>query len=104
MSDKLKYSIEEKQGKVEVTLSGSLDATNAGDLLEELKKLIGKDIDEIIFLVSDLEYMASAGVRVIIFAKQKIGRDLRVSLVSPQDDVKDVIKMSGLDGFLDIED
>ncbi|MGM0414694.1 MAG: STAS domain-containing protein [Bacillota bacterium] len=104
MSDKLEYSIQENQGKVEVSLSGYLDATNAGDLLEELKQLSDKEIEEIKFLVSELEYIASAGVRVIIFAKQKIGRDVSVTLVSPQEEVVDVIKMSGLDGFLNIED
>ncbi|MFW5961873.1 MAG: STAS domain-containing protein [bacterium] len=103
MSKKLDYSIEENQGIVEVVLAGSLDATNAGQLLEEMKKLIGNDIKKINFQVADLEYIASAGLRVIIFTKQKIGRDAEVALISPQQEVKDVIKMSGLDNFLNIE-
>jgi len=100
----LEYNIKENQGEVEIELAGSLDATNASKLLEELKKLQDKDIKSIIFSVADLEYIASAGLRVIIFTKQKIGRDASMKLISPQDEVKDVIRMSGLDNFLEIEE
>lgn len=104
MSEKLEFDIVKNEGEVEVTLTGNLDATNANQLLEEMKKLIGNQIDKISFFAEELEYIASAGLRVIIFTKQKIGKDADVYLISPQDEVKDVIKMSGLDNFLIIEE
>lgn len=104
MSEKLEFSVVENENSVTISLAGSLDATNAGELLEELKKLIGKKIEKIEFSVAGLEYIASAGLRVIIFTKQKIGKDANIYLISPQDDVKEVIKMSGLDKFITIEE
>ncbi|MFO7820227.1 MAG: STAS domain-containing protein [Halanaerobacter sp.] len=104
MEAKLDCSVKKDGEVVKVSLAGKLDATNAPELLEELKALQNESISEIVFLVEDLEYIASAGVRTMIFSKQKIGKDTDVHLVAPQDDVLDVIKMSGLDNFLIIED
>ena len=87
-----------------VVLSGRLDATSAPVLQEELKKLIGQKLGKLVFFAGGLEYISSAGLRVIIFAKQKIGKDTEVLLVGAQQSVLDVIKMSGLDTFLTIQD
>ena len=91
-------------GTVKITLTGSLDAKNAPALAEDLKGLVGKDIKKIVFLVKDLEYISSAGLRVIIFAKQKIGEDTEVIMVGAQEGVLDVIKMSGLDNIMTFAD
>lgn len=97
------YKIEQNEDIVDVTLKGHLDAGNAGTFLEDMKKLIGKKISKIIFEVSKLEYIASAGLRVIIFTKQKIGYNSEVILKSPQETVISVIEMSGLNNFISIE-
>lgn len=90
-------------GCAKITLSGRLDATNAPGLQEELKKLIGQKIAKLVFFANNLEYISSAGLRVIIFAKQKIGVDSKVYFIGGQDAVVNVIKMSGLDNFMDIQ-
>ena len=87
-----------------IDLSGRLDATNAPALQEELKKLIGQPVRRLVFYAKDLEYMASAGLRVIIFAKQKIGADAQVYLIGAQEMVLEVIQMTGLDNFMVIQD
>lgn len=87
-----------------ITLTGRVDATNAPALSEELKKLVGQPISRIAFLVVGLEYISSAGLRTIIFAKQKIGKDSEIFLIAPQPSVLEVIKMSGLDNFLTVQD
>lgn len=104
MASKLEFYIDKNDGIVKIHLSGRLDATNAGELMEELKKLQGEDISEIAYLASGLEYIASAGLRVIIFSKQKIGMKAKVFLIGAQDPVVEVVKMSGLDNFLIIQD
>ncbi len=99
-----KFSVDCTEGLAKVELCGRLDATNAPLLQEELKKLIGRKIAHLVFLAKDLEYISSAGLRVMIFAKQKIGVDAHAYLVGAQDAVLSVIKMSGLDNFLTIQD
>jgi len=90
-------------GCAKITLSGRLDAASAPALQEELKKLIGQKLDKLVFFAPTLEYISSAGLRVIIFAKQKIGADAKVYFIGGQAAVVSVIKMSGLDNFMSIQ-
>ncbi len=98
------FNIKIENGTAKITLSGRLDTSNAGALSDELKTLIGQDIQKVVFFVNDLEYISSAGLRVIIFAKQKIGTDTRVYLVGANSTILDVVKMTGMDNFLFIQD
>lgn len=93
------------QGKTaKFTLSGRLDAVNAPALAEALKGLIGQPVENIVFETAELSYISSAGLRAIAFAKQKIGANTRVYVIKAQKDVVDVIKMTGFDSFIQIQD
>lgn len=95
----------EQSGEItKVILTGKLDAVNAPTLMEELKGLIGQNVKKIVFYANNLEYISSAGLRTIIFAKQKLGTDVEVHMIGAQEAVSDVIKMSGLDNFLYLQD
>lgn len=98
-----KYTINEVDGIINILLEGRLDATNAPALMEDLKQFIGKPIKEIAFIAKDLDYIASAGLRTMIFAKQKINPEADISLAGAKEEVLEVIKMSGLDNFLTIK-
>ena len=98
------FSINYENKVVKVTLAGSLDANRAPALADEIKKLIGKDIEKIVFFAKDLEYISSAGLRVIIFSKQKIGTDIKLYMVGATEDVLDVVRMSGIDNIMEITD
>jgi anti-anti-sigma factor len=99
-----KFSVDYKDGVAKIELSGRLDTTNSPALQDELKKLIGQTVSRLVFFVKNLEYISSAGLRVIIFAKQKIGADAQVFLIGAQEAVLNVIKMSGLDNFMVIQE
>ena len=100
----LQCKMELAEGTAKIWLGGKLDATNALAFQDELKKLIGQDVSKIVFFFEDLEYIASAGLRVMIFAKQRIGINAQVYVVGAQQTVLDVVKMSGLDTFMTIQD
>ena len=99
-----KMFIDQSGEITKVKLSGKLDAVNAPVLMEELKSLIGQNVKKIVFYANELEYISSAGLRTIIFAKQKLGADVEVYMIRAQEAVSDVIKMSGLDNFLYLQD
>ncbi|OPX28953.1 MAG: hypothetical protein B1H08_04900 [Candidatus Omnitrophica bacterium 4484_171] len=99
-----KFSVNYSDGVASIELTGRLDANNAPNLQEELKKLIGQDVKRLVFYAKDLEYISSAGLRTIIFAKQKIGVDAQVYFTGAPEAVTSVIKMSGLDNFMVIQD
>ena len=99
-----KYAITCKDEVLKVELAGRLDATNAEGLQAELKGFTGQKVSKLIFFAKDLEYISSAGLSVIIFAKQKVGVDAHLFLVAAPEAILNVIKMSGLDHFMTILD
>jgi anti-anti-sigma factor len=99
-----KFSVDYKDCVAKIALCGRLDAVNAPVLQDELKKLMGSSVKDMVFYAKDLEYISSAGLRVIIFAKQKVGVDAKVYLVGAQEAVLSVVKMSGLDNFMFIQE
>ena len=56
--------------KLSVTLEGRLDTVTAPQLEESLKDATS-GIDELVFYIKDLEYISSAGLRVLL-SMQKI--------------------------------
>ncbi|MCR5768660.1 MAG: STAS domain-containing protein [Lachnospiraceae bacterium] len=96
------FNVTNNEGEVDVDLKGRLDATVAPQLHEEMAKLQGSDIKKVTFNVKDLEYIASAGLRVIIFAKQKLGADTEIFMKDVNENVKQVIEMTGCDNFVTI--
>jgi len=102
MENQFSITIEDNVAKV--TMKGRLDATNAPALQDEMMKLTGQAIQKVVFFVQDLSYIASSGLRIIIFAKQKMGAQTQVYLIGAQQMVLDVIKMTGLSNFMIIQD
>ncbi|MDD3627112.1 MAG: STAS domain-containing protein [bacterium] len=93
-----------KDGVVKAELTGRLDAISAPALQNALKEVMDQPINDLVFYVKDLEYISSAGLRVIIFTKQKLGVDSKIYFIGAQETVLEVIKMSGLDNFIIIQD
>ncbi|MBR6887773.1 MAG: STAS domain-containing protein [Selenomonadaceae bacterium] len=89
-----------------IKLHGHIDASIAPALMEELKPLIAqKDkIKKLVFYADELEYIASAGIRAVVFAKQKLGGKVQVYLIGASEMILDVFKMTGIDKFLTIQD
>jgi len=93
------------EGTLEITLEGRLDAGNAPSLSDQLQEYKGKNVNSMVIYAKDLEYMASAGIRVIVFAVQKIlkpGSD--AYFIGGQPDIISVLEMTGLDDALIIQE
>ncbi|MDJ0715207.1 MAG: anti-sigma factor antagonist [Prochloraceae cyanobacterium] len=78
-----------------ITLVGELDGATASVFKAEVEKAAAAEIKKLVLIMSNLEYMASAGLRVLIFAKQKMGAGVDIYLVSPQETVLDTIEKTG---------
>ena len=56
---------------VTLGITGRLDTTTAPNLEAVINEL-SKDIKELVFDMSELEYLSSAGIRVLLFAYKKM--------------------------------
>ena len=79
----------------QITLTGELDANTAPLFKQQVELALNENIQSLVLLMDDLEYMASAGLRVLIFAKQKLGAAVEIYLIKPQAMVRDTIEKTG---------
>lgn len=87
-----------------ITLSGELDAKTATQFKEKIEEAVGHNPQRLVLLMNDLEYMASAGLRVLIFAKQKMGKEIDMYMIGVQDLVMDTLKKTGFHHSVIIRD
>ncbi len=78
-----------------INLSGELDASTAKIFQEKVEEAAKQNLNKLVLMMQDLEYMASAGLRVLVFSKQKMGSDVEIYVVSPQEMVMDTIQKTG---------
>ena len=65
-------SNETKGQSIRVSLTGRLDTITAPELETELDQMVAKPVQVLIFDLSDLEYISSAGLRVIFKATKEM--------------------------------
>lgn len=94
----------EKEKGVQISLIGRLDATTSSELQLALDEIFKSNIEELVFDFKELEYVSSAGLRVVLNA-QKLALNIscKMKLINVNKDVMDVFKITGFDEFLTIE-
>ena len=90
-------TLETNNGIAKITLSGELDRKVSSVFQEQVEKAAAQDLHALVLLMQDLEYMASAGLRVLIFAKQQMGSKVTLYVVGAQEMVVDTIEKTGFD-------
>ena len=89
--------------KATIKLNGKLTVQTSPKLDAEMTALPG-DVCDIDIDVSDVSYIASAGLRVLVTAgKLAVNRGGLMRLLHPCDEVWDVLEMTGLAGVFAIE-
>jgi anti-anti-sigma factor len=78
-----------------IFLSGELDASTAPTFKESVEQASAAHVNRLVLMMQDLDYMASAGLRVLIFAKQKMGAESDIYVVAPQELVKETLEKTG---------
>lgn len=80
----------------EVLLAGELDASTAPLFQGVLEKAAAQKPKHLVLRVADLVFMASAGVRMLIFAKQKMGSGVDIYVIAPREQILDTLRRTGL--------
>lgn len=90
----------DQSGATVVVLSGELDSSNAALLESALASITGAGSAQLIFDLSALRFMDSAGIAVLLGAAAKVEA---VRLRDPSPIVRRVIELTGLSDVLEIE-
>jgi anti-sigma B factor antagonist len=98
--------IEEKKGGIDIfKLNGRLDSNTSQGFEQKLFDAISGGSKQMVVDFRDLDYISSAGLRVILKATKALKREEgRILLCSMQDYVKEVFEIAGFDTFLPIVD
>ena len=84
--------------EMELVLSGRLDTITAPQLEAELKKNID-GITSLLFDFSDLEYLSSAGLRVLLAAQKVMNKQGSMVIKNVNDTIMEIFEVTG---FVDI--
>lgn len=86
-----------------VKLVGRLDTTTAPVLEGDLRKSVD-NIEKLIFEISELEYISSAGLRVLLSAQKVMNKQGEMIIRGANETVMEVFEVTGFVDILNIED
>ena len=85
-----------------VVLEGRLDTISAPTLEAEMKSSIN-DIDSLIFDFKGIEYISSAGLRVLLMAQKEMNKQGDLKVINVNDDIMEIFEVTGFSDILTIE-
>ena len=80
-------------------LGQSLNTNNAPALQDEVAKYVGRPVEKVVFDASELMTLSSSGLRVVYFAKQRLGNNgvkPEIVFVNCAKEIYNTLKMIGL--------
>ncbi|MBZ9594812.1 MULTISPECIES: STAS domain-containing protein [Streptomyces] len=87
-----------------IELSGELDAKTAPDFHRTIEKAAGHGTTTVEIRMAGVGYMASAGLRSLVFAQQKVADDVTIKVVGAIEPVSRTIRTAGLDRSIVLSD
>ena len=97
--------------KIEKTIIGSAAVLKISEALDtetapELEALLRNElegIDDLTFDFEELEYVSSAGLRVIIFAQKMMNEAGKMKIIHVNESVMEIFEITGFTGIMAIE-
>ena len=94
----MKITISQNDSTKQVALDGRLDTLTAPDLEKELNPLDG--ITELCIDCKDLEYISSAGLRVLLSLQKTMNKQGQMILTNVRQEVMEVFELTGFTDIL----
>lgn len=98
----LTLTVENEVAKI--TLVGELDGSNAADFKTKIEEAAAAEPKKLVLFMNDLEFMASAGLRVLVFSKQKMDAGVDVYVIGADEMIIETIEKTGLHHSLIIQE
>ena len=89
-------------GSLAVALTGRLDTSTAPQLEEKLSGVLDS-ISELVFDFSKLEYISSAGLRVLLSSQKTMNKKGKMVIKNVSEEVMEIFDVTGFSDILTIE-
>jgi len=101
----MEISQKEEKGIVSIAIKGRMDADSSPDAEKVVKEALGAEANRLLFDLGELEYLSSAGLRVLLSAaKEMRRRDGKIVLCALNEFVKEIFEVSGFQSLIPISD
>ena len=88
--------------KAEIILEGRLDTVTAPELETLLKEHID-DLEELVLNFENLDYISSAGLRILLSSQKKMNRQGEMKVVNVNETIMEIFEVTGFTDILTIE-
>ena len=97
--------IEKVKNNKELTIKpiGEINSVTAPELEEVIKNDLN-DVSSLIFDFSELEYLSSAGLRILLIAQRLMGKKGPMRILHVNSSVMEILTITGFNNVLDIEE
>lgn len=92
----------QNDGSLIIALEGRLDTTTAPELEQEIKNRLD-GVTELVMDFARLDYISSAGLRVLLSAQKVMGKQGSMKVIHANEMVMEVFKVTGFADILTIE-
>lgn len=91
-----------EDSKLDLVLEGRLDTTTAPQLEQEINAEI-QGVTELTFDFAALEYISSAGLRVLLSAQKKMNKQGKMVIRNVSEEIDEIFNVTGFSDILTIE-
>ncbi len=98
----LKIGTERNDGKLTVTPEGRLDTTTSPELEAVLKDNY-EGLQELVFDMASLEYISSAGLRVLLAAQRVMNKQGTMIVRNINEAIEEIFEVTGFSEILTVE-
>ena len=98
----MKIDKKKNNNELIISLDGRLDTNTSLDLEKELSSL--DDVERLVFDFKKLEYISSAGLRIILSCQKIMSNQGEMIIKNINDSVKEVFEITGFNDILTIEE
>lgn len=87
--------------ELKIALDGRLDTNTSSELEQEVQDLAG--IKSLIFDFEKLEYISSAGLRILLTCQKKMNLQGNMVILNVNDSIKEIFDITGFSDILTLE-
>lgn len=96
-------NIKNEDNVIVIVLGGRLDTTTAPELEQKFNNVFDST-KEIIFDFKELEYISSAGLRVMLLAQKQANKEnTKMKIINVCEEINEIFEMTGFSDILTIE-